>query len=154
MDEASTLRLLAAPDTTPFVCGACPLHHPKHTGWIALGGVPFATYSAIAYPEVPEIYVDVAFGDWGAGKFSPTSVFGVRIGQLPWNGQAGYEYTGSTILLTDVKHPLNVTPDVLQIYPRRDDFWRVVAWLVASEPLVAQAASAVAQRFASVGASA
>ncbi len=154
MGETSILRLMAPPDTTPFACGTCPLAHPKHVGWLALGGSPFATFAAISYLEVPEIYIDVALGDVREGRFVASAIFGCRVGYVPENGMPGYEYIGSTILLKDPAHPLNVHAGAVDLHPRRDDFWTVVAYLAQSEPLVAEAVRAVAARFSAVSASA
>jgi hypothetical protein len=154
MDESSTLRLMAHPDTTPFICGTCPLSHPKHVGWLGIGATPYATFAAISYLEVPEVYVDVALGDMREGRFVASAIFGCRVGYIPENGAPGYEYTGSTILLKDPAHPLNVQHGAVDLHPRRDEFWRVVAWLAQSEDLVAEAVRAVAVQYSTVSASA
>jgi hypothetical protein len=154
MDESSNVKLMAPPDTTPFICGTCPLSHPKHVGWLSQGGVPVATFAAISYLEVPEVYVDIALGEVKDGRFVASAIFGCRVGYVPEHGAPGYEYTGSTILLKDPAHPLNVRNGAVDLHPRRDDFWRLMAWLAQGEDLVAEAVRAVATRFSAVSASA
>lgn len=138
MSDTQSLAFISAPDATPYQCGVCPVQHPRHAGWVAREGAPYASYTMIGYPELLEVYVDVAFGAISGTRFEPSAVFGCKVAIDPATGAPGYVYLGSTIMVLDALAPVNVPPEILYLHPKRDEFWQVVGFLATSEPLMRQ----------------
>lgn len=136
MDDTQILAFISAPDTTPYQCGVCPVQHPRHQGWVAREGAPYASYTMIGYPELLEVYVDVAFGAISGTRFQPSAVFGCKVAIDPATGAPGYVYLGSTMIVPDPAAPINVPPEILHIHSKRDEFWQVVGFLATAEPLM------------------
>lgn len=122
-------------------CGCCG--QPSRRTWcmVTRGGLPYAVFFASCYQhaDVRESWIDVVFGTWGQDSHDDHLTFGCRFGPGVGSDLPGATAVDAASAAPDSSlfgHKLSRTEALA--HPRLGEFWEVIDFVVATDPLVHQ----------------
>lgn len=107
---------------------------------VSRDGAPYALFYASCYDhgDVRESWIDVVFGTWGEGaEYHDHLTFGCRFGPVANSDQPSATAVNAAFAAPDnVLFGQKLTRDVALQHPRLAEFWQIVDFVVATDPLV------------------